>query len=180
MWPLCPVDVVVVVVLYYVAAAIVSIMDIPMNSSLRHDTSDSSSASSDDGEEAVSRALIAVAAFAVEDSLDVNETNIGKSTSGGLSTRRKNPRISAEVHRQFFHSFIRFGKDVLYNWHVEIPNTKDGVRCREYEEAGFPGFIGSMDATHISCERVPHDLRNLHTAFKLNGTARTYNQFGCE
>ena len=45
----------------------------------------------------------------------------------------------------------------------------------EYEEAGFTGCIGSMDATHVLCERIPHDLRNLHTAFKLQGTARTYN-----
>jgi hypothetical protein len=32
-----------------------------------------------------------------------------------------------------------------------------------------------MDATHVLCERIPHDRKNEHEAFKLAGTACTYN-----
>ncbi|KAG7345391.1 plant transposon protein [Nitzschia inconspicua] len=45
----------------------------------------------------------------------------------------------------------------------------------EYAQAGFPGCIGSMDATHIACEKVDFRLRQNHLSFKLPYTSRTYN-----
>jgi hypothetical protein len=40
---------------------------------------------------------------------------------------------------------------------------------------GFPGAIGSTDATHIMLERVSYCLRQTHIGFKMSHTARTYN-----
>jgi len=45
----------------------------------------------------------------------------------------------------------------------------------EYAEAGFPGCIGSMDATHIEHCRISYNCRQAHLSFKLPFTARTYN-----
>ena len=41
--------------------------------------------------------------------------------------------------------------------------------------AGFPGCLGSTDATHILIEKCIHKLRNQHMSKKLPGTACTYN-----
>lgn len=83
--------------------------------------------------------------------------------------------ISEEVHRVFFHKFISFGKDVLFPLHVSLPSLSAEARSAEYESAGMLGCIGSMDATHVLCERIPYDQAQEHKGFKLTGTARTYN-----
>ena len=41
--------------------------------------------------------------------------------------------------------------------------------------AGFPGCIGSSDASHIVMEVCPYRLHQLHLGYKLCHTARTYN-----
>ncbi len=45
---------------------------------------------------------------------------------------------------------------MLYPMYVSAPRTVEDVRDseREYSTAGFPGFIGSTDATHIPLEKV--------------------------
>ncbi|KAG7363431.1 hypothetical protein IV203_026791 [Nitzschia inconspicua] len=66
---------------------------------------------------------------------------------------------------------------------ADVHCLKDGSRdgkmrlsCEvEYAQAGFPGCIGSMDATHIACEKVDFRLRQNHLSFKLPYTSRTYN-----
>jgi hypothetical protein len=45
----------------------------------------------------------------------------------------------------------------------------------EFEIAGLPGAIGSMDATHIVLEKVSFKIRQSHLGFKHTCTARTYN-----
>ena len=45
----------------------------------------------------------------------------------------------------------------------------------EYSDAGFPGAVGSTDATHILLERVPNKHRQSHLGFKSTHTARAYN-----
>jgi hypothetical protein len=64
--------------------------------------------------------------------------------------------VSRDVHRKFFHQFLKFGARVLYPMYVSAPRTVEDVRDseREYSTAGFPGFIGSTDATHIPLEKV--------------------------
>lgn len=83
--------------------------------------------------------------------------------------------IHEEVHRQFFHCFIDFASKVLFAHYVSIPTTSDEARSAEYESAGMAGCIGSMDATHILCEKIPYDLAHEHKGFKMSSTARTYN-----
>ena len=83
--------------------------------------------------------------------------------------------ILEETHRCFFHTFIAFGSSVLYDRYVRVPSSSEEARSKAYEEAGMAGCIGSMDATHVLCERIPHDLGHEHKAFKLPGTSRTYN-----
>jgi hypothetical protein len=46
---------------------------------------------------------------------------------------------------------------------------------REFEEAGFPGCVGSSDATHIMMDRCEYNLKNNHLGPKLSLTARSYN-----
>jgi hypothetical protein len=42
-------------------------------------------------------------------------------------------------------------------------------------DAGFPRAIGSMDATHVTIEKVSYRLRQAHLGPKLHTTARSYN-----
>jgi hypothetical protein len=85
--------------------------------------------------------------------------------------------ISRDVHRCFFHEFCRFGAQKLYPKYVQQPRTLlDLNACeKEYREAGFPGCIGSSDATHIPLERVSYRIRQSHLGYKMSSTARTYN-----
>jgi hypothetical protein len=46
---------------------------------------------------------------------------------------------------------------------------------KEYNMAGFPGCIGSTDATLIPLEKVCVSLRQAHLGFKSKNTMRTYN-----
>jgi hypothetical protein len=65
--------------------------------------------------------------------------------------------ISRDVHRKFFHQFVKFGATVLYPMYVSVPRTQEDLRdCeREYRVAGFPaGCVGSTDATHIPLESL--------------------------
>jgi hypothetical protein len=45
----------------------------------------------------------------------------------------------------------------------------------EFALAGFPGCIGSMDASHVCLEHVEFRLTQPHLANKLHTTARSYN-----
>ena len=59
--------------------------------------------------------------------------------------------ITSEVHWVFFHKFVEFGSKMLYPMYVSVPTPLKELRdCEsEYRAAGFPGCIGSTDATHI-------------------------------
>ena len=46
---------------------------------------------------------------------------------------------------------------------------------RDFLMAGFPGRIGSSNATHVIMETCPFRLQQLHLGYKLAHTARTYN-----
>ena len=85
--------------------------------------------------------------------------------------------ISEEVIRVFFHEFIRFGSEEVFEKFVKTPSrTQEGeAQAHEFALAGFPGCIGSMDATHIALEKVTYRLRQAHLAKKVPYTARTYN-----
>jgi hypothetical protein len=85
--------------------------------------------------------------------------------------------ISEDVIRVFLHQFIKFGSTTLFESFVKSPSTVQEAEreSHEFEMAGLPGAIGSMDATHILHERVKYRLRQSHLGFKLTATARTYN-----
>lgn len=89
----------------------------------------------------------------------------------------ENTAISSEVIRNFFHVFIQYGATELYQRYVNAPacSAEASSHMHEYEAAGFPGAIGSTDATHIMIERVSHRFRQSHMGFKMSHTARTYN-----
>jgi hypothetical protein len=59
--------------------------------------------------------------------------------------------ISAEVHRNYFHQFLSVGSNILYPMYVSSPISLVDVtsHMHEFNLAGFPGYIGSTDATHI-------------------------------
>jgi len=85
--------------------------------------------------------------------------------------------ISEEVIHIFFHKFIEWGSTILFEKHVNAPLDLETARAQEHEfrEAGLPGCVGSMDATHVALERCSYRMRQLHLAQKLPYTARTYN-----
>jgi hypothetical protein len=85
--------------------------------------------------------------------------------------------ISRDVIRTFFHQFIEYGSTKLFAKWVHPPQTMEEATAieHEYSMAGFPGCIGSMDATHIENCRVSYRNRQAHLSFKLPFTARTYN-----
>jgi hypothetical protein len=89
----------------------------------------------------------------------------------------ENTAISQEVIRTFFHEFIYYGSTVLYNKYVRTPFTsaEASSHMQEYSSAGFPGVVGSTDATHIMLERVNYRFCQAHLGFKMAHTARTYN-----
>ena len=85
--------------------------------------------------------------------------------------------VSRDVHRCFFHKFCAWGAKALYPMYVRLPTTLHDLRAceQEYNNAGFPGCIGSTDATHIPLEKVSYNLRQGHLGYKMPTTARTYN-----
>jgi hypothetical protein len=85
--------------------------------------------------------------------------------------------IGEETHRQFFHIFIAFGKEVLFPKYVVSPSTAEQAagHMAEMELAGFAGCVGSTDATHIMIERCREMQRQAHLGYKMSHTARTYN-----
>jgi hypothetical protein len=91
----------------------------------------------------------------------------------------ENTAISKEVHRTFFHRFVEFGSTVLYDKYVLTPDNVNEAKTnmREFKEAGFPGCVGSSDATHITTDRREHNLKNNHLGLgpKSSLTARSYN-----
>jgi DDE superfamily endonuclease len=89
----------------------------------------------------------------------------------------ENSGISREVIRVFIHVFARWGATVLYDEFVVAPTEEEHFKdCEmEFAMAGFPGCIGSTDATHILQESMGYKFRQLHMGFKSTHTARTYN-----
>jgi hypothetical protein len=85
--------------------------------------------------------------------------------------------ISAEVDRNYFHQFISVGSEILYPLYVSVPVSEEELRSHthEFKLAGFPGCIGSTDATHIAIEKCSYRLRNNHFGTKQHLTTRTFN-----
>ena len=85
--------------------------------------------------------------------------------------------ISREVHRTFFHVFIKFCSTSLYSRFVLTPVHLPEARSnmREYEVAGFPGCVGSTDCTHVTTERCEYWLKNNHLGAKSSHTTRMFN-----
>jgi hypothetical protein len=85
--------------------------------------------------------------------------------------------VIRDVHRVFFHSFIDFGARRLYPMYVSPPQTAEELKACEhaYRIAGFPGCIGSTDATHVPLDKVTYSIRQGHLGFKMSVTTRTYN-----
>ncbi|GAX18038.1 hypothetical protein FisN_25Hu012 [Fistulifera solaris] len=84
---------------------------------------------------------------------------------------------SARPTGNFFHLFVDFCSTVLYKQYVDDYRTEYNLSNdrTEYAYAGFPGAVGSLDATHVSLERCTMSSAIQHKGFKLTHTARTYN-----
>ena len=85
--------------------------------------------------------------------------------------------ISQYVHRDFLHIFVKYGQEYLYPKHVIYPTRSADMAMysREYEQAGFHGALGSMDACHIVIEKCSHQLKQNHLGGKSKLTCRSYN-----
>jgi hypothetical protein len=84
--------------------------------------------------------------------------------------------IDEETHRRFFHDFVWMGKTFLFPKWVKAPVTAEEIRdcMHEFNQAGFPGCIGSCDATHVPIEQLSHNLRQNHLGCKFKQTARAF------
>ena len=85
--------------------------------------------------------------------------------------------ISAEVHRNFFESFLEYGNSVLYQKYVIDPASKQDVSIFEkvFALAGFNGCIGSSDGTHVGMLQCPSWASINHLGHKLSIPSRNYN-----
>ena len=85
--------------------------------------------------------------------------------------------VSQETHRQFFHKFIVFGSTNLYNKYIVDYKNDENIAAdrNDYGLAGFPGAVGSLDATHVVMERCAMSNYIHHKGFKMSCPTRTYN-----
>lgn len=81
------------------------------------------------------------------------------------------------MHRVFVHKCIDFGSTELYQKMVLTPVSVDDAlsHMAEYQSAGLPGCIGSIDCTHIVTKRCEYNMKNNHLGFKSSDTTRTFN-----
>jgi len=84
--------------------------------------------------------------------------------------------ISQEVVWNFLREFIAYGAEKLFKKWVYSPRDLEEAYSvtAEYTDAGFPGCVGSMDASHIEHSRIAYDHRQAHLSHKLPFTSRTY------
>ncbi|KAI2504248.1 Plant transposon protein [Fragilaria crotonensis] len=94
-----------------------------------------------------------------------------------LDDLSENTCTSQESVRRFLHKFLEFGSTTLFQRYVLTPSCADEAEqhMAEYSDAGFPGAVGSTDATHVILERIPNKHRQSHLGFKSTHTARAYN-----
>ena len=85
--------------------------------------------------------------------------------------------ISQEVHHTFFPIFIDYASTVLFKRYVVMPqNAEEGkIHMHKVELVGFPGCLGSTDATHIAVDKCYNLVRQLHKGPKLHLPSRTYD-----
>jgi len=85
--------------------------------------------------------------------------------------------IGEETHRQFFHVFVDFGRDVLFPMYIKMPTTaaEFETHMSEFNTGCLPGAGFSTDATNILLWRCTHNLKQAHIGFKDTHPARTYN-----
>ena len=64
--------------------------------------------------------------------------------------------VSAETHGQFHLKFIEYGSIVLWNKFVikTSKNEDSKYSSKLFQSAGFPGFIASVDGTHVLLEKL--------------------------
>jgi len=74
--------------------------------------------------------------------------------------------VAEETHRQFFHIFIKFGRDVLYPLKVVAPSNREEAEAHlvEMAQAGMNGCLASTDATHALMEKCSNSQ---HRAYNL-------------
>ncbi len=76
---------------------------------------------------------------------------------------------SAETHQKFLHLFLVWGSSCFFNETVIAYNgNKIYVSNVDYNLAGFPGCVGSGDATHVGLPKCYYKLAQYHNLPKLN------------
>ena len=85
--------------------------------------------------------------------------------------------ISEEVHRVFFHQFIKIGSTILYEKYVITLTTKEEIaqQLPEFEIARLPSYTASSYATHIIHKKCMNSLKRVHQGGKSKYATRTYN-----
>ncbi|KAI2503815.1 Plant transposon protein [Fragilaria crotonensis] len=95
----------------------------------------------------------------------------------GFTGRRNNKKVSP-IELLLLGTLRYLGRGWTLTTLKRPPNTADLRNCEsEYAVAGFPGCIGSTDATHIPLDKVTASFRQAHLGYKMgsDATTRTYN-----
>jgi hypothetical protein len=80
-----------------------------------------------------------------------------------------------ETHRKAFLLFINFVSSFMREEWIKIPEGEELEQVlKEYSMLGFPGAVGSMDATHLHWMRCPAGARNQHVG-KEHFPSRVFN-----
>ena len=74
-----------------------------------------------------------------------------------------------EVHRVFFHKFVKVFVDELFHIYVCPPSSDESIAAimRHYDLVGFTGCVGSVDCVHIPWNRCPAGLLNMYTGIAV-------------
>ena len=85
--------------------------------------------------------------------------------------------ISQEVHRCFFHVFIKWASDDLFQRFVLTPTANEDPcdSFHEFEIAGMGGCIGNTDVCHLRMLNCHHWIKIHNSGFKMSMPTRTFN-----
>lgn len=74
-----------------------------------------------------------------------------------------------EIHRVFFHKFVKVFVDELFHIYVCPPSSDESIAAimRHYDLVGFTECIGSVDCVHIPWNRCPAGLLNMYTGIAV-------------
>ena len=85
--------------------------------------------------------------------------------------------ITHEVHRQLFHTFILYGKTILYPKYVHYPKTSADaqIHMKEFNVDSMNSEVALIYTLHVIIEKCSHRLKEKNLGGKSQLTCRAFN-----